>query len=105
FCLFDSFFFQAEDGIRYRNVTEFRRVLFRSPQPLCPSHWLAMAAPVCTPTSRYGRTENHSSTMRLATQGFPMSPATTSAVFSNKIGRASCREGVQETVRGVAVRR
>src|SRR5438094_10052309 len=28
YCLF--FFFQAEDGIRYRTVTEFRRVLFRS---------------------------------------------------------------------------
>src|SRR5699024_641835 len=26
------FFFQAEDGIRDRNVTEFRRVLFRSPK-------------------------------------------------------------------------
>ena len=25
------FFFQAEDGIRDRDVTEFRRVLFRSP--------------------------------------------------------------------------
>src|SRR5690606_40206744 len=26
-----GFFFQAEDGIRYFHVTEFRRVLFRSP--------------------------------------------------------------------------
>ena len=25
-----AFFFQAEDGIRYRDVTGFRRVLFRS---------------------------------------------------------------------------
>src|SRR5699024_7427895 len=38
---------------------------------------------VCTPTNPSGRTANHSSTMRLATPGFPMSPATTSAVFSN----------------------
>src|SRR5436190_6672048 len=28
------FFFQAEDGIRDHCVTEFRRVLFRSPRPL-----------------------------------------------------------------------
>src|SRR5438874_9659499 len=30
--LFYFFFFQAEDGIRDLYVTEFRRVLFRSPQ-------------------------------------------------------------------------
>src|SRR5699024_11961681 len=29
---YSFFFFQAEDGIRDRNVTEFRRVLFRSLQ-------------------------------------------------------------------------
>src|SRR5438309_4314724 len=29
-----SFFFQAEDGIRYLYVLEFRRVLFRSPLKL-----------------------------------------------------------------------
>src|SRR5207249_6116994 len=33
---FFFFFFQAEDGIRDRNVMEFRRVLFRSEgRPLC----------------------------------------------------------------------
>ena len=30
FSIFVIFFFQAEDGIRGRDVTEFRRVLFRS---------------------------------------------------------------------------
>src|SRR5207249_6286678 len=43
FIFFFFFFFQAEDGIRDRNVTEFRRVLFRSdatradPQPTKPN--------------------------------------------------------------------
>src|SRR5437868_8314648 len=41
------FFFQAEDGIRDRNVTEFRRVLFRSRTGADAASSRHLPSPVC----------------------------------------------------------
>src|SRR5699024_12114580 len=48
----DLFFFQAEDGIRDRNVTGFRRVLFRSCSPGCGPRTRRAPAPRPGPTAR-----------------------------------------------------
>src|SRR5690606_39724701 len=84
-------FFQAEDGIRDFHVTEFRRVLFRSVQPL---HHL--------PALRYQRRpspEPAPATTPAATAfvaplqtGAPSQLPGVAQQLRVEIGRASCRE-------------
>src|SRR5437868_14907840 len=76
------FFFQAEDGIRDRNVTEFRRVLFRSMTKLPLAGMGTGTAGVTAAALTSGTT----SSTRGAGGCVPRRAA------AQEIGRASCRE-------------
>src|SRR5699024_12267902 len=83
--LFFFFFFQAEDGIRDRNVTGFRRVLFRSQTP--PTH---LPLPVTVPS------------LVQSVMVPRLRPQTPPTLLLPEIGRASCRERVEIEVEGGA---
>src|SRR5207248_6160602 len=100
------FFFQAEDGIRDRTVTEFRRVLFRSLGFIAAVAFATILAVVAGLTLAGATALSHDVFVHAirrghATEQEQMRVARAATlIFGVEIGRASCRERVEVAVGG-----